>query len=277
MYEGVDVNPNKPDLIGGDIAIWDAESWKSQLDKAESITPELEREATKHFSQDVIDRNYNKFKSIRDIADYFSLNKNKIDKYADEISALKSNSRYYYDEKIHLVGGSVSTEDLKNVISRDSTKVNLIAVAAIFAILLISMHSLKLPVLLTMCIEGSIWISMSLSTLRGDWLFYIGYLIVSSILLGSTVDYAILVSNRYIEFRKHLDVDSAIKESIAHSAVSIMTSGLILIMAGILLSVICSDQLTAQLGGLLARGTFTAIIVVLFALPGFLKITADRK
>ncbi|MBQ8151262.1 MAG: MMPL family transporter, partial [Firmicutes bacterium] len=117
----------------------------------------------------------------------------------------------------------------------------------------------------------------AVSTVKGDWLFYIGYLIVSSILLGATVDYAILVTNRFLEFKERMETDSAIRESIAHSAVSVLTSGLILITAGVLLGIICSDQLMAQLGTLLARGTLTAILVVLFALPGLLKITSGMN
>ena len=193
------------------------------------------------------------------------------------IDTIRVTAQSYYDEKVHLVGGSVSTEDLKNVTSKDNNKVNLIAVAAIFMVIVISMRQISLPLLLTVSIEGAIWISMSISTLRGDWLFYIGYLIVSSILLGSTVDYAILVTNRFLEFKKNMDVNSAIKESIARSAVSVLTSALILITAGILLGIICTDQLTAQLGNLLARGTFTAVIVVLFALPGLLRAVSGKQ
>ena len=193
------------------------------------------------------------------------------------IDTIRVTAQSYYDEKVHLVGGSVSTEDLKNVTSKDNNKVNLIAVAAIFMVIVISMRQISLPLLLTVSIEGAIWISMSISTLRGDWLFYIGYLIVSSILLGSTVDYAILVTNRFLEFKKNMDVNSAIKESVAHSAVSVLTSALILITAGILLGIICTDQLMAQLGNLLARGTLTAVIVVLFALPGLLRVISGKQ
>ena len=193
------------------------------------------------------------------------------------LERVKQTAGSIFDDKTHLVGTSVSTSDLKEVISADSLKVNLIAVVAIFLVLLFSTRSLILPVMLTLCIEGSIWISMAYSTLRGEYLFYIGYLIVSSILLGSTVDYAILVTNRFREFLQDEAPKVALRSSISHSAVSILTSGLILISAGILLNIICTDQLTAQLGKLLARGTMVAILVVLFALPGFLKLYAQIK
>ena len=162
-----------------------------------------------------------------------------IDEESDDTFSLleqvKQTARSYFGDKTHLVGTSVSTSDLKEVISADSVKVNLIAVVAIFLVLLFSMRSLALPILLTLCIEGSIWISMAYSTLRGEVLFYIGYLIVSSILLGSTVDYAILVTNRFREFLQSEASEAALRDSVAHSAISILTSGLILISAGVLL------------------------------------------
>ena len=188
------------------------------------------------------------------------------------LDRIKETAEGYYGEGVYLVGDSPSTEDLKNVISEDSTKVNLIAVFAIFIVLILTMRSVKLPALLTLCIKGSIWISVSFSIIKGDPLFYIGHLIVSSILLGSTVDYAILVTNRFLEFRKELDAGNALRESIALSAVSVLTSGLILMTAGVLLGIFCSNQLMAQLGNLLARGTLTAVLVVLFALPGMISL-----
>ncbi len=188
------------------------------------------------------------------------------------IDRIREKAQSLYAEPIYIAGNSASTLDLKAVISKDNTNVNLIAVCAIFMILVLTMRSLRLPLLLTFCIKGAIWISMAVSCLKGDWLFYIGYLIVSSILLGSTVDYAILATNRFLEFKETMNAKCAIRESIAHSAVSVLTSGLILMAAGGLLGVVCTDQLTAQLGTLLARGTFTAMFVVLFALPGLLQL-----
>ena len=77
--------------------------------------------------------------------------------------------------------------------------------------------------------------------------------------------------------KETMNAKCAIRESIAHSAVSVLTSGLILMAAGGLLGVVCTDQLTAQLGTLLARGTFTAMFVVLFALPGLLQLIFPEK
>lgn len=188
------------------------------------------------------------------------------------IDKIKQITEKYYGNDFHLVGSSVSTYDLKKVISADNTKVNSIAVGAIFIILLISFKSVLIPCILTLLIEGSIWISMAIPYVTGNHLFYIGYLIVSSILLGSTVDYAILVMSRYLEHRVVKGLKESIHDSIASSTISIFTSGSILTIAGVLLNHFCTSQLTAQLGILLARGTVIAILVVLFVLPAMITV-----
>ncbi|MCR5103047.1 MAG: MMPL family transporter [Eubacterium sp.] len=196
----------------------------------------------------------------------------------EKIDEIKEKASAYYGEEFHLIGGSVSTYDLKNVISADSIKVNMIAIGAVFLVLLLSFRSLIIPVMLTLSIEGAIWITMAVPYITGSHLFYIGYLIVSSVLLGSTVDYAILLTNRYREIRKdnmELDKREAVQRAISISAVSIMSSGLILSVAGFLLNLICVNQVTAQLGRNLFRGTVMAMMVVIFVLPGLL-ITLDR-
>ena len=173
----------------------------------------------------------------------------------------------------HMAGVSASTHDLKGVISGDSLRVNLIALGAIFLVLIATFRSLLIPLVLTLTIEGSIWINMAVPFLTGNYLHYIGWLIVSSVLLGSTVDYAILTASRYRELRRQgEDLQSALSGCIRLSSISILTSGLILIVAGVLLNLLCSNQIIAQVGFLLARGTFIAIVAVLFVLPGELGI-----
>ena len=188
------------------------------------------------------------------------------------IDRLKDIIGKYYESGYHMAGNSVSTYDLKKVISADSVKVNLIAVLAIFLILVASFRKLRIPVILTLGIEGAIWINMTIPYITGAHLFYIGYLVVSSILLGATVDYAILMTSRYGEYRTDMTYREAILTSLRQSAISIFTSGSILIVAGILLWQISTNQLIAQLGFLLARGTFLAIIMVIFVLPALLRL-----
>lgn len=78
------------------------------------------------------------------------------------------------------------------------TTVNLIAIGAVFIVLLITMKSISLPVILVLAIETAIWINLSIPYFSGNSVFYIAYLIISSVQLGATVDYAILMTDRYI-------------------------------------------------------------------------------
>ncbi len=195
----------------------------------------------------------------------------------DAVNEIKRIAAVHYGDDFLLAGSTVSTEDLRTVITGDTIKVNLIGALAVFMVLVLTFRGLVIPLLLTMTIEGCIWISMAIPYLTGQTMFYIGYLIISSILLGSTVDYAILVSNRFLEeYRACGDRKEAIRKTISVSAVSIMISGLVLTFSGVLLHMICSNGIMAQMGLLLARGTFIAMTAVLFALPQMLLMLAGR-
>lgn len=98
----------------------------------------------------------------------------------------------------------VSTYDLMKTVTADMIKVNLIAIAAVFIVLLLTMRSVSLPMILVLCIETAIWLNLSVSYFSNSTIFYIAYLIISSIQLGATVDYAILLTERYKEHRQTL-------------------------------------------------------------------------
>lgn len=200
---------------------------------------------------------------------YFDLDEESEKTFA-VIEEIKQIAESFFPGENHLIGNSVSVYDLKKVISADNIRINLITGTAIFLVLILTFRSLLLPMILTLCIEGSAWITMASFLPEGRPIFYIGYLVVTSILLGCTVDYAILVTSRYRELAAGND-PHPVGRSIELSASSVLTSGLILTSAGIGLSLISTNQLVAQLGIMLARGTMTAAAAVLFALPGMLS------
>lgn len=119
----------------------------------------------------------------------------------------------------------MSTYDLMNTVTRDMVKVNLVAILAVFAVLLALLRSAVLPVILVLSIETAIWLNLSLPYFTDSYVFYIAYLIISSIQLGATVDYAILLSDRYREFRQTMDKNQAVVETVSAVTVSILTSG----------------------------------------------------
>ena len=166
----------------------------------------------------------------------------------------------------------MSTCDLMNTVTQDMVKVNAIAIGAVFAVLLLTLKSITLPIILVLSIEAAIWVNLSIPYFTGTTIFYIAYLIISSVQLGATVDYAILFTERYRECRQTLDKREAIIQTISVTALSIMTSGSVLTVVGFLLGYMSSHQLLAQLGILLGKGTLCSLVIVLFVLPGLLYI-----
>ena len=174
--------------------------------------------------------------------------------------------RYYGDEILSL-GNSVNLYDLKNVVEKDTGVVNLIAVIAITLVLLFTFKSISLPLLLLLTIETSIWINLSVPYFAGNSLCYIGYLVISTVQLGATVDYAILLTDNYMSNRKEMNAKEAIQVSLGDTAKSIFVSGSILASAGFCLGIISSDQIISELGILLGRGAVLSVILVVLFLP----------
>ena len=192
------------------------------------------------------------------------------------VKTIRKTAETYYGSDYYLAGQGVSTYDLMDTITADMVKVNLVAIGAVFIILLLTMKKVLTPLVLVMVIETAIWINLSIPYLQHKPLFYIAYLIISSIQLGATVDYAILFSDRYTQCRQTLDRRESMIQTIAQTAVSILTSGSIMTTVGFLMGIISTHGLLSQLGYLLGKGTLCSMASVFFVLPGLLYLT-DRK
>ena len=178
---------------------------------------------------------------------------------------------HYYGEW-QLAGQGVSTYDLMDTVTADMAEVNGIAIGAVFLVLLLTMKSISLPVLLVLGIETAIWINLAIPYFTDQSIFYIAYLIISSVQLGATVDYAILFTDRYLTDRRRMSRKEAVQEIISSCTVSVLTSGSVLTAVGFLMGFVSTHGLLAQLGMLLGQGTLCSIIVVLFVLPGLLVL-----
>lgn len=188
------------------------------------------------------------------------------------VEDIRAIAEKYYPDEWYLAGEGVSTYDLMDTITADMVKVNLVAIAAVFIVLLITLRSVVLPVLLVLGIETAIWINLSIPYFADQRIFYIAYLIISSIQLGATVDYAILMTERYREYRQTCDKKEAITNTLSAVTVSILTSGSVLTVVGFLLGAFSSHGLLSQLGFFLGKGTLCSLVIVLFALPGLLYL-----
>lgn len=159
-----------------------------------------------------------------------------------------------------------------DTITDDMLKVNALAIGAVFLVLLMLMKSISLPVILVLSIETAIWLNLAVPYFQGNTVFYISYLIISSVQLGATVDYAILLTDRYRECRQTMDKKQSIVETISAVTVSILTSGSVMTVVGFLMGYISTHGLLAQLGKFLGIGTIFSMLIVLFVLPGMLYL-----
>ena len=194
------------------------------------------------------------------------------DGWADKIDRVREICEEYYGDEVLIAGDLASTEDLKDTITVDNTRVNILAILFVFVILVVNFKSITLPIILTLVIELSIWINLSVPYFQSTTLHYIGYLIISSVQLGATIDYAILLTGRYLEERKTKTRREAAAESIRACVLSLFTSAIILTIAGFVLGAVSTNLVLSQLGTLVGRGAVISFILVLFALPALLMI-----
>ena len=188
------------------------------------------------------------------------------------VETVRNTAEKYYPGQWYLAGEGVSTYDLMDTVTADTVKVNLVAIGAVLLVLLLTMKSLILPVILVLSIETAIWINLSIPYFAGQSIFYIAYLIISSVQLGATVDYAILFTDRYKEMRQTYSKKESIVRTISAVSVSILTSGSVLTVVGFLLGLFSTHGLLSQLGYFLGKGTLCSLAIVLFVLPGLLYL-----
>lgn len=188
------------------------------------------------------------------------------------VETIRKIAEDHYPGEWQLAGQGVSTYDLMDTVTADMAEVNGIAIGAVFLVLLLTMKSISLPVLLVLSIETAIWINLAIPYFTDQSIFYIAYLIISSVQLGATVDYAILFTDRYLTDRRQMSRKEAVQEIISSCTVSVLTSGSVLTVVGFLMGFVSTHGLLAQLGMLLGQGTLCSIIVVLFVLPGLLVL-----
>lgn len=176
----------------------------------------------------------------------------------------------YYKDDTHYIGESIALYDIKKTIISDSNKINLLAIFSIACVILICFKSLGFPIILLFTIEAAIWINLSFPYFAGVSLNYIGFLVISTVQLGATVDYAILLSDNYRKKRIFNNKINAIKSTVNESVKTLIVSASILTVSGFCLSIISTNSIISELGLLLGRGTILSFISVICLLPALL-------
>ena len=188
------------------------------------------------------------------------------------LDEIRSIAQEYYGDDVILVGNSTNAFDLASSFSGDNMKISILTALFVMVILLFTFKSAGLPILLVLTIQGSIWINFSVPVLTGTNLFFLSYLVVSSIQMGATIDYAIVITNRYLELKTIMSPREAAVEALSQSFPTILTSGTIMAVAGFLIGGISTDATIGSVGQTLGRGTVTSIILVMTVLPQLLML-----
>lgn len=190
--------------------------------------------------------------------------------YADEIRAIID--RYYPDAQTYLVGVTPSTQDIKDIIVPDNQLVNLVSLIGVALVVAITYKSLLLPIVVLIPIECAVFINTAMPYIYGQRTMFLGFIIVSCIQLGATIDYSILLTGNYLDARAQGDKKEAAIRAVTVSAESILTSGMILMTVAYGLYFLTSVEAVSGLGQLIGRGALISMILVLFLLPGCLML-----
>lgn len=183
------------------------------------------------------------------------------------VQALRDIGDEFYPEENYLVGSAVTSYDMSLIVNDDSLRIFIASVVAIGLVLLLMLRSLSIPLMLLLTIEISIWINLAIPYFTGESIQYIGYLIISAIMLGATVDYTIILSRAYLDRRVEMEKRPAMLSAISYSAITILTSATILTVCGAFIGIISSNGVIAGLGTLIGRGAFIAALNTFLLLP----------
>ena len=182
----------------------------------------------------------------------------------------------YYGDDVYVTGNATAARDLKDSFSTDNILVSVLSAVFVVLVIMFVFRSAGLSVLLIAVIQGSIWLNFSISYFTQNSIFFVGYLIVSAIQMGANIDYAIVVSNRYLELRqRNVSRRKSIRLALNGALPTLFTSGSILVIAGLLIGFISTESIISVIGLVLGRGTIISLVLVLFVLPQML-VWGDR-
>ncbi len=172
----------------------------------------------------------------------------------------------------YLIGNSAMSDEMRDTFADELRTITMMTAAAIFLIVLISSRSFIVPALLVLIVQCGVYITVTVVGWQGYSIYFLALLIVECILMGATIDYGILFTGYYREFRKRLNAADSLKEAYNGSIHSIMTSGLILVLVTFILGYTYSDPTVAEICRTISTGALSAILLILFLLPSLLSV-----
>lgn len=177
----------------------------------------------------------------------------------------------YYDTSF-FVGNSTSSYDLSKSFANDNVLISILSVLFVIIVLFFTFKSAGLPILLIAVIQGSVWLNFSIPYVTDNPMFFLSYLIVSSIQMGANIDYAIVISSRYMELKNKMDIKQAMRETLNFAFPTVLTSGSILAAAGFLIGKLSTQPAIVSIGSTLCSGTLMSMFLVMCVLPEILLL-----
>lgn len=203
------------------------------------------------------------------VSSEYAVASDEVNEQCEEINSIMKK----YDQTAMLIGEAPCTKDLIEITDTDFKVVNAISIIAIFIIIAVVLKSVTLPVILVMVIEFAIFINMGLPYYTHTTLPFIASIVIGTIQLGSTVDYAILMTNKYKRARsKGAEKQEAVTQAVRESAQSVMVSALGFFAATFGVGLYSNIDMISSLCTLMARGAIISMFVVIFILPSVFMI-----
>lgn len=172
----------------------------------------------------------------------------------------------------YLIGNSPMQYEMSQTFNDEMNTITLLTAVAIFIVVAITFRSLIIPLILVLIIQAGVYTTVSIVGLQGYSIYFLAFLIVQCILMGATIDYAILYTNYYREKRKFLEVKEALIEAYHGSIHTILTSGLIIVLITGVLGYAFSNPAIGQICQTISKGALCAAVLIVFILPGILGV-----
>ena len=177
-------------------------------------------------------------------------------------------------DEVYVIGDSPMAYEMSKTFDNELNLITVITMVAIFIVVAFTFKSLIIPIILVLTIQCAVYLTMGILSIAGENVYFIAILIVQSILMGATIDYAILYTSYYLEHRKTLDIKEAIKKSYNTSIHTILTSSSILIIVTLIIASFTS-AIAAKICKTISEGTICSTILILVFLPSILAL-CDR-
>lgn len=244
----------------------DLDGVKAALGLDSIVGPSIPREILPDSVKEVVmDENY----QMVMISSEYAVASDEVNEQCDKIQSIVKQ----YDKKAMLIGEAPCTKDLITITDHDFKVVSAVSIGAIFLIIAFVFKSISLPIILVSVIEFAIFINMGIPAFTGTKLPFIAGVVIGTIQLGATVDYAILMTTKYRKARsKGAEKQEAITSALQSSMQSVIVSALSFFAATFGVGMYSNVDMIASLCSLMARGAIISMFVVIFILPSMFMI-----